>query len=76
VVSGGVCNASVVDVWTHSAFRRQGIAHRLMRLLEDELEGQHVYLFTDDAKVFYDRLGYKRRGVGLEKVVGTWLKRV
>jgi ribosomal protein S18 acetylase RimI-like enzyme len=49
----------VVDVWTHSAFRRQGIAHRLMRLLEDELEGQHVYLFTDDAKVFYDRLEHR-----------------
>jgi predicted GNAT family acetyltransferase len=66
----------VVDVWTHSAFRRQGIARRLLSLLEEELEGQHVYLFTDDAEAFYDCIGYKRRGVGLEKVVGTWLKRV
>jgi ribosomal protein S18 acetylase RimI-like enzyme len=49
VLSDGVCNAYVVDIWTHSAFRRQGIAHRLMSLLEDKLEGQHVYLFTDDA---------------------------
>jgi predicted GNAT family acetyltransferase len=74
-LSDGVCNAYVVDVWTHSAFRRRGIARRVMSLLEEELEGQHIYLFTDDAEVFYDCLGYKRRGVGLEKVVGTWLKR-
>jgi predicted GNAT family acetyltransferase len=74
-LSDGVCNAYVVDVWTQSAYRRQGIARRLMSLLEDELEGQHVYLFTDDAEAFYDCIGYKRRGVGLEKVAGTWLKR-
>jgi ribosomal protein S18 acetylase RimI-like enzyme len=32
-LSDGVCNAYVVDVWTHSAFRCQGIARRLMGLL-------------------------------------------
>lgn len=74
-LSDGVCNAYVVDVWTHSDFRRRGIATRLMRLLEERLDGQHIYLFTDDAESFYRGLGYRRQGVGLSLVVGKWLRR-
>lgn len=74
-LSDGVCNAYVVDVWTHSDFRRRGIATRLMRLLEEQLDGQHIYLFTDDAESFYRGLGYRRQGVGLSLVVGKWLRR-
>src|SRR5690606_29693787 len=72
-LSDGVCNAYVVDVWTHSDYRRRGIAKRLMRLLADGLEGQHIYLFTDDAEAFYRSLGYHRQGVGMSIVVGKWL---
>lgn len=74
-LSDGVCNAYVVDVWTHSDYRRRGIASRLMRLLEEQLDGQHIYLFTDDAEAFYRRLGYRPQGIGMSVVVGRWLKR-
>jgi GNAT superfamily N-acetyltransferase len=73
VLSDQVCNAYVVDVWTYSPYRRQGIASRMMRIAQEKLPGQHVYLFTEDAEEFYATLGFKRRGVGLELVVGTWL---
>ena len=75
-ISDQVCNAYVVDVWTHSTRRRQGIASRLMRLLEGRCPGQHIYLFTDDALDFYERIGYGRQGVGVSKVIGQWLGRL
>lgn len=74
-LSDGVCNAYVVDVWTHSDYRRRGIATRLMRLLAEGLEGQHIYLFTDDAEAFYRGLGYRPQGTGMGMVVGRWLGR-
>jgi predicted GNAT family acetyltransferase len=74
-LSDGVCNAYVVDVWTHSDFRRRGIATHMMGLLADRLPGQHIYLFTDDAEKFYHRLGYRRQGVGMSVVSGQWLNR-
>ena len=74
-LSDGVCNAYVVDVWTHSDFRRRGIATRMMTLLADRLPGQHIYLFTDDAEKFYLSLGYRRQGVGMSIVSGRWLNR-
>lgn len=73
VLSDGVCNAYVVDVWTLSAYRRQGIARAMIDQLLDELQGQHVYLFTDDSVDFYKKLGFTERPVGMEKVIGTWL---
>lgn len=73
-ISDGVCNAYVVDVWTLSAYRRRGIATRVMRMLTERLGGQHVYLFTDDAEAFYRSLGFERQGIGLSRVVGQWLK--
>jgi ribosomal protein S18 acetylase RimI-like enzyme len=73
VLSDGVCNAYVLDVWTDSAYRRQGIASKMMEDLMADLPGQHVYLFTDDAVEFYEKLGFEEQGVGLGRVVGTWL---
>jgi predicted GNAT family acetyltransferase len=74
-LSDGVCNAYVVDVWTHSDYRRRGIASRMMALLAEGLEGQHIYLFTDDAEAFYQSLGYRRQGIGMSIVIGRWLGR-
>jgi GNAT superfamily N-acetyltransferase len=74
VLSDGVCNAYVVDVWTLSAYRNRGIARTMMDVAEQQLEGQHVYLFTDDAMEFYRKLGYKEWDVGMGKVVGMWLQ--
>ncbi len=41
VLSDGVCNAYFVDVWTLSAYRRQGIATTMMQNLLSRLQGQH-----------------------------------
>ena len=73
VLSDGVCNAYVVDVWTLSAYRRQGIARTMLDRLLEGLHGQHVYLFSDDAVDFYKQIGFTERGVGLERVIGSWL---
>jgi len=74
VLSDGVCNAYIVDVWTLSAYRRRGIARTMMELLLSELHGQHVYLFTDHAVDFYRKLGFAERPFGMEKVIGNWLQ--
>ena len=73
VLSDGVCNAYIVDVWTLTAYRRQGIATEMMRRLLENLPGQHVYLFSDDQVDFYKSMGFVERPVGLEIVVGEWL---
>jgi GNAT superfamily N-acetyltransferase len=73
-LSDGVCNAYVVDVWTETPFRRQGVARKMMQLLLEPLQGQHVFLWTDDAAAFYERIGFEPcHCIGLQTVVGEWL---
>jgi ribosomal protein S18 acetylase RimI-like enzyme len=73
-LSDGVCNAYIVDMWTHSMHRRRGIGRHMLDVLCESLAGQHVYLFTDDQEGFYAKCGFAPRGVGLEKIVGRWLQ--
>lgn len=73
LLSDGVCNAYLVDVWTMSSYRRQGIASALVRLLLETVPGQHVGLQTDDAQQFYDALGFRPQPEFLSTVVGQWL---
>ena len=73
-LSDGVCNAYVVDVWTYAPYRRQGIAANLMEMIVSNCQGQHIYLFTDDAVDFYKKLGFVEKPVGLEIVSGEWLQ--
>jgi len=73
MLSDGVCNAYVLDVWTHSGYRRQGIATTLMRMLGEVVPGQHIGLQTDDAQAFYESLGYEPQPEFWSRVVGTWL---
>jgi ribosomal protein S18 acetylase RimI-like enzyme len=73
VLSDGVCNAYLVDVWTFTPYRHRGIARAMIDLLLARLQGQHVYTFTDDVVEFYKRLGFCERPTGLERVVGQWL---
>ena len=73
VLSDGVCNAYIVDVWTHNDYRRRGIATYMMKLCLEKLPGQHVYLFTDDRMDFYHSLGFKEQDAGMGRVVGSWL---
>jgi predicted GNAT family acetyltransferase len=73
-LSDGVCNAYIVDVWTHSAFRRRGIATHMLQLLIAPLEGQHIYLFTEPELVgLYQKVGFAAHDIGLGKVQGKWL---
>jgi GNAT superfamily N-acetyltransferase len=72
VLSDGVCNAYLLDVWTYTPYRRQGIARRMIEDLLDQLPGQHVYLFTDIPD-FYNKIGFTPRGIGMERHVGRWL---
>lgn len=73
-LSDGVCNAYIVDVWTHSDYRYRGIATQMMQRAEAELRGQHMYLFTDDALGFYKTLGFVQQDTGMGKVSGEWLR--
>jgi ribosomal protein S18 acetylase RimI-like enzyme len=73
LLSDGVCNAYLLDVWTQSAYRRQGIGAAMVRQLMSRVPGQHVGLQTDDAESFYAGLGYAHQPVFMSAVVGTWL---
>jgi predicted GNAT family acetyltransferase len=73
-LSDGVCNAYIVGVWTQTKYRRQGVASRMMEILLEQLQGQHVYLLTDEAVEFYEQLGFEAQSVGMGKVVGKWLQ--
>jgi ribosomal protein S18 acetylase RimI-like enzyme len=72
-LSDGICNCYVVDVWTQSEYRSQGIASRMMKIIIDAVPGQHVYLQTDDAVAFYEKLGFQRQPEGLFRISGQWL---
>jgi ribosomal protein S18 acetylase RimI-like enzyme len=73
LLSDGVCNAYMVDVWTLSAYRHQGIGSSMVRRLMGEVPGQHIGLQTEDAQAFYLSLGFSRQPEFLSAVVGRWL---
>jgi GNAT superfamily N-acetyltransferase len=73
LLSDGVCNAYLLDVWTLSAYRRQGIGSAMVRWLMDQVPGQHVGLQTDDAESFYAGLGYAHQPAFMSAIAGTWL---
>jgi predicted GNAT family acetyltransferase len=74
LLSDGVCNAYLLDVWTSSSHRRRGIATAMVRMLIEEVPGQHVGLQTDDARAFYASLGFRPQPEFMSLVVGTWLE--
>jgi ribosomal protein S18 acetylase RimI-like enzyme len=73
LLSDGVCNAYLVDVWTASTYRRQGIASAMTRLLLEAVPGQHVGLQTGSAQRFYESLGFRPQPEFWSCVAGTWL---
>ena len=73
ILSDGVCNAYVVDVWTQSDTGGRGSPRRSMRMLVDAVPGQHVGLQTDDAQAFYASLGYGPQPEFWSRIAGTWL---
>jgi len=76
VLSDGVCNAYLVDLWTHTPHRHHGIAREIVRRLSEKLQGQHISLQADaDVAGFYRKLGFVDQPHGLSRVVGKWLTR-
>ncbi|MFZ0323706.1 MAG: GNAT family N-acetyltransferase [Actinomycetes bacterium] len=75
ILSDGVCNAYLVDIWTATPHRRQGVASEVVRRLVATVPGQHVGLFTDDMQEFYSALAFQPQRGGMSKVVGSWLGR-
>ena len=73
LLSDGVCNAYLLDVWTLSSYRRHGIASSMVRMLMEKVPGQHVGLQTDDAQAFYTSLGFRSQPEFMSAVVGVWL---
>jgi ribosomal protein S18 acetylase RimI-like enzyme len=74
LLSDGVCNAYLLDVWTASAYRRRGVATAMLRHLLDQVPGQHVGLQTDNAQAFYASLGFRAQPDFWSIVAGTWLE--
>jgi predicted GNAT family acetyltransferase len=74
LLSDGVCNAYLVDVWTLSAHRGRGIGSAMVRALLATVPGQHVALFTDHHPAFYARLGFAEERVGMSTVVAERLR--
>lgn len=73
MLSDGVCNAYLVDVWTESTVRGRGIATAMVNYLARQVPGQHIGLQTDDAQQFYARLGFRPQPEFMGRVVGRWL---
>jgi predicted GNAT family acetyltransferase len=73
LLSDGVCNAYLLDVWTFSPYRRRGIASTLVRMLAGQVPGQHIGLQTDDAQELYASLGFVQQPDFMSLVVGRWL---
>ena len=73
LLSDGVCNAYLLDVWTMSAYRRQGIGAAMVRRLMERVPGQHIGLQTDEAEEFYTALGFTHQPVFMSLISGTWL---
>jgi GNAT superfamily N-acetyltransferase len=73
LLSDGVCNAYLIDVWTLSAYRRRGIGSAMVRRLIDAVPGQHVGWQTDDGQEFYRSLGARLQPEFMSIVSGTWL---
>lgn len=73
LLSDGVCNAYLLDVWTASSHRRRGIGSQMVRFLVDQVPGQHIGLQTDDAGGFYAGLGFRSQPEFLSLIAGQWL---
>ena len=74
LLSDGVGNALAIDVWTHSSYRKQGVATKIMQMLIAAVPGHHIYLQSDDAVGFYTKLGFWKQPEGLAIISGKYLE--
>jgi GNAT superfamily N-acetyltransferase len=75
ILSDGVCNAYLVDIWTATRWRRRGIGSEIVRRLVAAAPGQHVLLLTEDRADFYTTLGFREAHTAMATVNGSWLNR-
>jgi hypothetical protein len=75
ILSDGVCNAYLVDIWTASPHRRRGVGRDVVKRLVATVPGQHVGLFTEDMQGFYETLGFRPQRGGMGRIIGSWLNR-
>jgi ribosomal protein S18 acetylase RimI-like enzyme len=75
LLADGVCNAYLVDVWTASSHRRQGIGRALVQRLIDRVPGQHIGLQVDSeaARRLYESMGFRPQPEFMALVPGRWL---
>jgi ribosomal protein S18 acetylase RimI-like enzyme len=73
LLSDGVCNAYLLDVWTASSHRRQGIASAIVSRIVEQVPGEHVGLQTDHAQLLYESLGFRPQPDFYSRIAGTWL---
>jgi GNAT superfamily N-acetyltransferase len=73
MLSDGVCNAYLLDVWTLSSRRKRGVGSAMVEFLARRVPGQHIGLQTDDAQDFYRTLGFRPQPQFMSRIVGTWL---
>lgn len=74
LLSDGVSNAYLVDVWTHSTYRRGGIATAMLRALIARVPGQHIGLQTDHGRALYETLGFRPQPEFMSLAAGEWLE--
>jgi len=75
ILSDGVGNAYLVDIWTATPYRRRGVGREVVHRLMATVPGQHIGLFTEDMQAFYSRLGFRPQTGGMSQVNGSWLGR-
>ena len=73
MLSDGVCNSYLLDVWTQSSVRRRGVATAMVTYLVEAVPGQHIGLQTDDADGFYTSMGFGLQPQFMSLVSGRWL---
>jgi ribosomal protein S18 acetylase RimI-like enzyme len=73
ILSDGVCNAYLVDIWVATRLRRRGLGGEIVRRLLATVPGQHVALLTAERTEFYESLGFGIEREALSLVNGEWL---
>ncbi len=69
LLSDGVGNAYLVDVWVRSKYRRLGIGGKIVSCLLAAVPGQHIYLQANNPRL-YARLGFRPQPVGMSLIAG------
>jgi len=72
MLSDGICNAYLVDVWTRVHWRRRGVATAMVTDLLERVPGQNVALFTDQVPAFYARFGFEVEQGAMSRAVANW----